>query len=74
MYIQFREEKWSARGIIFLTKDLLEGRIKITNWRLLEVVYACSLCNNCYIRCPAKIDTPKIVLELRKMANSQLLN
>ena len=74
MYINFREEKWSARGLIFLIKDLLENRIKISDWKLLEVLYACTLCNNCYIRCPAKINTPEMVLELRKMANLKTIN
>ena len=67
MYTIYLEEKWSARGLIFLTRDLLKKRISLNDWKLLEVIYACTLCGNCLKRCPANINTPEIVLNLRKI-------
>ncbi|MGQ4890921.1 MAG: 4Fe-4S dicluster domain-containing protein [Candidatus Njordarchaeia archaeon] len=72
MYMEFREEKWSARGIIFIVRDILKDhKDYLDDWDFIKVVYACTLCGNCYTRCPAKIDVPSLVLELRKKIISE---
>lgn len=69
MYMENREDKWSARGIWILlnkfNKDSLDELL--SSWGFREVIYACTMCGNCFRRCPASIETPKAVLKLRKL-------
>ena len=67
MYMVYKEEKWSARGIIFIIRDIIKSDWRgLNDWDFLEVIYACTLCGNCLNRCPARIDTPDLVLNLRR--------
>jgi Fe-S oxidoreductase len=67
MYMVYKEEKWSARGIIFILRDIIRRDWrKFDKWDFLEVLYACTLCGNCLHRCPAGINTPDLVLNLRR--------
>lgn len=34
--------------------------------KIAPLVYTCTLCSRCKVRCPFKIDTPKMIMELRK--------
>ena len=68
MYMIYKEEKWSARGIVFLAREIFNGQFNLKEWGILEVIYACTLCGNCLTRCPARVNTPKIVMMLRNLS------
>jgi len=69
MYMNYREDKWSARGIwVLLEYSRKENNNQIfSSWLFKEILYACTLCGNCLERCPARINTPNAILSLRKL-------
>ncbi|AFZ70031.1 hypothetical protein Calag_0249 [Caldisphaera lagunensis DSM 15908] len=60
---------YGPRGRVNLIKDVLEN--KIITEEFLASIYSCLLCDACYIVCPAKIDTGRIVRDMRSIIRSE---
>lgn len=60
-------DAYSAQGRFDIARGLLEGEIEITD-KLLEVIYACTLCGGCDVSCKYSRDMEplEILHELRK--------
>ncbi|MDR2442543.1 MAG: (Fe-S)-binding protein [Deltaproteobacteria bacterium] len=66
-YLATRDETQVARGRIFLTRMLLEGRYDFTKDEdVLEKVNDCLLCQACVVNCPATVRTDDIMLAARR--------
>jgi len=65
VYQETSIESKNARGRVILAYNLLTGRIKPSK-ELAERFYACTLCLNCKVTCPAGIQVADIVESARK--------
>ena len=65
-YLATRDETQVARGRIYLTRMLLEGRYDFTkDADVSEKVNDCLLCKACVVNCPATVRTDDIMLAAR---------
>ncbi len=60
---------YGPRGRVNLIKDFIENK-KITT-EFLASVFSCLLCDACLIVCPAKIDTGRIVRDVRSIIRNE---
>jgi len=65
MFMGSRFDHYSPRAIVVLARDHVEGRVELDGL-LLELIYMCTLCGNCNVRCPSRIDVVGIVDRLRR--------
>ena len=55
-----REESFGARGRLLLLRGLLKGDIKPTQ-EVVRRIYSCTTCRACYVKCPAGVETDRII-------------
>lgn len=65
-YARFRMETYSCGGRLWLTRAWLNGQIEWTE-HLSEILYACTTCKNCEIKCPLRfnVDIVNMVVAAR---------
>jgi glycolate oxidase len=63
----FNETLWdskSARGRVLVSYGVLHGDIPIDE-STVDALYSCTMCRDCYRRCPSKVHVPEIVKAAR---------
>jgi len=63
-YLNFRKEAFSPRGKMALIKGISRGNLKVSE-KFQKILYACTLCGTCRVKCPALIDTIEIFEKIR---------
>lgn len=63
-YLDFRREAYSPRGKMALIKGISRGNLKVSK-KFQEIIYACTLCGSCRVKCPALIETTEIFEKIR---------
>ena len=56
---------YSARGKMLVLKEVMDGTIELNN-ELIETLFQCTSCNSCVENCPAGVDVPEIIRQVRK--------
>ncbi len=56
---------YSARGKMLVLKEVMDGTIDLNN-ELIETLFQCTTCNSCVENCPAGVDVPEIIRQVRK--------
>ncbi len=66
-YARFRMETYSCGGRLWLTRAWLNGQLAWTE-HLAEILYACTLCRNCEVKCPLSfnVDITNMVVAARE--------
>ncbi len=69
---EYLYDAYSAQGRFDVARALLEGEIELTD-KVLEVIYACTLCGGCDVTCKFTRDMEplEVLHELRKYAVEQ---
>ena len=62
-YFDFAET-WSAKGRMLLAKGFMKGELKPSK-KLVDIMYACSLCGACYTQCAPNLEINKALMEAR---------
>ncbi len=63
----FTETLWdskSARGRVLVSYGILHGDIPIDE-STVDAMYSCTMCGDCYRRCPSKVHVPEIIKSAR---------
>ncbi|MEJ2588405.1 MAG: (Fe-S)-binding protein [Deltaproteobacteria bacterium] len=55
----------NARGKMLLLKEVMDGNIEL-NDELIETLFQCTTCANCYENCPSGVEVPAIIKQVRK--------
>ncbi|KIX11531.1 (Fe-S)-binding protein [Dethiosulfatarculus sandiegensis] len=55
----------NARGKMLLAKEVLEGRMELTD-ELIETVFQCTGCASCASKCPSGVNVPQILKAFRR--------
>ena len=55
----------NARGKMLLLKEVMDGKIELNN-ELIETLFQCTTCANCFQNCPSGVEVPEIIKEARK--------
>lgn len=56
---------YSARGKMLVLKEVMDGTIEL-NDELIETLFQCTTCNSCLENCPAGVEVPEIIRQVRK--------
>ena len=56
---------YNARGKMLLAKEVLEGRLEITD-DLIETIFQCTTCASCANSCPSGVEVPEIIKAFRR--------
>lgn len=56
---------YNARGKMLLAKEVLEGRLEITD-ELIETIFQCTTCASCANNCPSGVEVPEIIKAFRR--------
>lgn len=59
-------ETWSAKGRMLLIRGLLKGELEISK-KIIDVLYTCSECGNCFSECFKHSDFHKAIVHTRNM-------
>ncbi|MFW9896168.1 MAG: FAD-binding and (Fe-S)-binding domain-containing protein [Candidatus Thorarchaeota archaeon] len=66
--IVFKSEAYSPRGRLSLLNSLVHDEINLENKNLLnDIFHACTLCGQCYSKCPAGVKTHEIFEKAREI-------
>ncbi|MFX1456211.1 MAG: FAD-binding and (Fe-S)-binding domain-containing protein [Promethearchaeota archaeon] len=66
--IVFKSEAYSPRGRLSLLNSLVHDEITLENKNLLnDIFHACTLCGQCYSKCPAGVKTHEIFEKAREI-------
>lgn len=55
----------NARGKMLVLKEVMDGKIEL-NDELIETLFQCTTCANCFENCPSGVEVPEIIKEARK--------
>ena len=55
----------NARGKMLLLKEVMDGTLEL-NDELIETLFQCTTCANCYENCPSGVEVPEIIKQVRK--------
>ncbi|MBW1867716.1 MAG: (Fe-S)-binding protein [Deltaproteobacteria bacterium] len=55
----------NARGKMLILKEVMDGKIQL-NDELIETLFQCTTCANCFENCPSGVEVPEIIKEARK--------
>ena len=55
----------NARGKMLLLKEVMDGKIEL-NDELIETLFQCTTCANCFENCPSGVEVPEIIKQVRK--------
>ncbi len=62
----FKSEAFSPRGRLNILNALVHGELNIDEeTSLVEIMFACTLCGACSIKCPAGVQTDEIFEKVR---------
>jgi len=56
---------YSARGKMLVLKEVMDGTIEL-NDELIETLFQCTTCNSCLESCPAGVEVPEIIRQVRR--------
>ncbi|MBN2123910.1 MAG: (Fe-S)-binding protein [Deltaproteobacteria bacterium] len=56
---------YNARGKMLILKEVMDGKIDL-NDDLIETLFQCTTCANCFENCPSGVNVPEIIKEVRK--------
>ncbi|UCF73456.1 MAG: (Fe-S)-binding protein [Deltaproteobacteria bacterium] len=56
---------YSARGKMLVLKEVMDGTIEL-NDELIETLFQCTTCNSCLENCPAGVEVPEIIRQVRR--------
>ena len=55
----------NARGKMLLLKEVMDGEIPLDD-ALIETMFQCTTCANCFENCPSSVNVPEIIKQVRK--------
>jgi Fe-S oxidoreductase len=55
----------NARGKMLILKEVMDNRIEL-NDELIDTLFQCTTCANCYHNCPSGVNVPEIIKQVRK--------
>jgi len=55
----------NARGKMLVLKEVMDGKIEL-NDELIETLFQCTTCANCFENCPSGVNVPEIIKQVRK--------
>jgi Fe-S oxidoreductase len=55
----------NARGKMLILKEVMDDRIEL-NDELIDTLFQCTTCANCYENCPSGVNVPEIIKQVRK--------
>lgn len=55
----------NARGKMLVLKEVMDNRIEL-NDELIETLFQCTTCANCFQNCPSGVNVPEIIKQVRK--------
>jgi Fe-S oxidoreductase len=55
----------NARGKMLVLKEVMDNRIEL-NDELVETLFQCTTCANCFQNCPSGVNVPEIIKQVRK--------
>lgn len=68
----YKSEAYSPRGRLSLLNGLIYGELNLNEHKLIgEILYACSLCGLCLIKCPAGVQTYEIFEKAREILHDR---
>ena len=56
---------YNARGKMLILKEVMDGTIEL-NDELIETLFQCTTCANCFKNCPSGVNVPEIIKMVRK--------
>ena len=56
---------YNARGKMLILKEVMDGKIDL-NDDLIETLFQCTTCANCFKNCPSGVNVPEIIKQVRK--------
>ncbi len=56
---------YNARGKMLILKEVMDGKIEL-NDELIETLFQCTTCANCFKNCPSGVNVPDIIKQVRK--------
>ena len=56
---------YNARGKMLILKEVMDGKIEL-NDELIETLFQCTTCANCFTNCPSGVNVPDIIKQVRK--------
>ena len=56
---------YNARGKMLILKEVMDGKIEL-NEELIETLFQCTACANCFKNCPSGVEVPEIIKAVRK--------
>ena len=56
---------YSARGKMLVLREVMEGTIELSD-ELIETLFQCTTCNSCLENCPAGVEVPEIIRQVRR--------
>ncbi len=59
-------ETWSAKGRFLLIRGLIKGDLELSQ-KIIDVIYACSKCGNCFSECFEQVDLHKAITCMRQI-------
>lgn len=55
----------NARGKMLILKEVMDGEIELDD-ALIETLFQCTTCANCFENCPSAVNVPEIIKQVRK--------
>jgi Fe-S oxidoreductase len=59
-------ETWSAKGRMLLIRGLMKGELEISK-KMIDVLFTCSECGNCFTECFKQSDFHKAIIKIRQI-------
>ena len=56
---------YNARGKMLVLKEVMDGKIEL-NDELIETLFQCTTCANCYQNCPSGVNVPEVIKQVRR--------
>ncbi len=56
---------FNARGKMLILKEVMDGNVAL-NDELIETLFQCTTCANCFEQCPSGVNPPEIIKQVRK--------
>jgi len=56
---------YNARGKMLILKEVMDGKIDLSD-ELIETLFQCTTCANCFKNCPSGVNVPDIIKQVRK--------
>lgn len=70
----FKSEAYSPRGRLSLLNGLLHGDLELDEESSIgKILYACTLCGHCKVKCPAGVETDEIFEKTRAILHDKMI-